>query len=154
MSLHYNFPNTSENTNFKHISLTGTDHCNLKLSKSIVYSFIFFFNTSENQQNNQSPKVVFWKDCVFPLIYVPRKLQGCLSRLILNKILYSHTNTKVTPNACGRYKGGGHLFAFFLYDWVLTWRECWIEAFDIYKMCIFIDWKVILGKVMNDLKNY
>ena len=37
MSLHYISSSNSKNTNYRHISLTGTDHCNSKLSKNTQF---------------------------------------------------------------------------------------------------------------------
>ena len=50
--------------------MTGTDHCNPKLSKNIQFErdiLLFCFNVSENLVENLSSKVIFWKDCMFPL---------------------------------------------------------------------------------------
>ena len=49
--------------------LTETDYCKSKfleifILKKTIYSFI---NIAENLQENQIQKVVFWKDCAFPL---------------------------------------------------------------------------------------
>ena len=36
------------------------------LKKTILTLLKILFNTSENLQENQSPKVVLWKDCMYP----------------------------------------------------------------------------------------
>ena len=49
ISLHYTFLYNSKDTNHRHISLTGTDHCNSKLTKNIrsgkdiLFFFLFVF---------------------------------------------------------------------------------------------------------------
>ena len=43
LKLHYISPNNSKNTNYKPISLAGTDHCNSKLSRNIQFEKYLFF---------------------------------------------------------------------------------------------------------------
>ena len=71
MNLQYISPNNLKYTNNRLISLTGTHHSDSKLSIKI---FFFekdirsvFFQISKNLWENQSPEVLFWKGCAFPL---------------------------------------------------------------------------------------
>ena len=77
ISLCYASLNNSKYTNPRSIYLTGTDHFNSKLSKNIqfekTFTYYFFFNilVSNNfiiNLQNQSPKVIFWKNCPYPYI--------------------------------------------------------------------------------------
>ena len=67
MSLHYISSSNSKNTNYRHISLTGTDHCNSKLSKNTQFKkgkllpFLIF-----KKIYKKIKVVIFLKDCVFP----------------------------------------------------------------------------------------
>ena len=66
-----------KNTNHSHISQTATDLCDSKLSKNIQFekdNHLFFFNISGNLEENQSLKVILWKNCAFSL--TPREILG------------------------------------------------------------------------------
>ena len=44
----------SKNTNHRHISLTGTDHCDFRLSEKLKFERKPFFNIPENLQKKRS----------------------------------------------------------------------------------------------------
>ena len=65
MSLHKISQNNSKNSNHR-ISLTGTYHCNSKLSNNIQfekYKPLSLFNISENLQENNCPLKEKQNDC-------------------------------------------------------------------------------------------
>ena len=51
----------SKNTKHRHISLTGTDYCDSKLSKKLKFEKNLVFQYSRKSTKNQSSKVVFSK---------------------------------------------------------------------------------------------
>ena len=67
MSLHYMSLDNSKNTNHKHISLTGTDHCNLKLSKlfSLKKIFIIFLIFQKSARKSKSKGYILEGLCVY-----------------------------------------------------------------------------------------
>ena len=70
MSLGFISRNNSRYYNQRDVSLTGTDHCNSKLSQNIHFEkrySIFSLKAQKICEKNQIPKVVFCKNCPFPL---------------------------------------------------------------------------------------
>ena len=46
---------------------------------TVILSFLKLFS---NVQENQSPKVVFWEDCIFPLTFQTKGKLCCLCQFI------------------------------------------------------------------------
>ena len=69
----YFWINPKKSTNYRWISLIWTNYWNSKLSKTCSLknrSTTYFFNILENLQENQSPKITFWKYSAFPLNFL------------------------------------------------------------------------------------
>ena len=79
MSLHYISPNNSKNTYLGHTLLTWTKqflyfHARMiTVVLSFVKTFTHSFQYFRNLRENQSTKVVFWKNCAFPLRHLAFK---------------------------------------------------------------------------------
>ena len=67
MSLGFISPRNSKNSNHKHISLIGTDHCNSKRIQFEKDIQMFFFDSLDVFKTNQSLKEALRKNCEFPL---------------------------------------------------------------------------------------